>query len=200
VLYLKHNSKLRQAVEELRNSGSGAYAALRPFLEENDDISSFQEVRTAVPIDVKEAVWLLTTLRSEEDRKRPLVPGVDIFQAKYVAIAQSFWHRSHQLGILSEWQFVTWTKDEDMLPESYRFLGEHYWRQDVTKRKELTVTLPVHERKIIFDCTHAAESGNTYGPCRFIDVARFVAKVLSEAGEDFDATLPYRLIQDVVSI
>ena len=33
---------------------------------------------------------------------KPVIPGVESFQEKHGKISQSYWHRSHQLGILSE--------------------------------------------------------------------------------------------------
>jgi hypothetical protein len=125
---------------------------------------------------------------------------VKTFEDKFGKIPTSYWHRSHQLGVLAEWQFISWKTKEASLPRDYEFVGEHYWRQDVSQKKELNVTLPAHEKKIIFETINWDQDRQTLGPFRFIDVARFVAKLLKVEGEELDAVLQYRFIQDVASI
>ncbi len=148
VLYLKHNPLLRELVEELRRDNAEKYESLRPFLDTKGDVSAFQEVRTKGAVEVKEAVWLLTT-KKDSKTLRLTIPDVKIFEDKFGKIPKSYWHRSHQLGVLAEWQFISWKTKEASLPRDYEFIGEHYWRQDVLQRKELNVTLPAHEKKII---------------------------------------------------
>jgi hypothetical protein len=199
VLYLQHNPLLRELVDGLRRDNAEKYESLRPFLDTKGDVSAFQEVRTKGAVDIKEAVWLLTTKRDSKTL-RPVVPDMKTFEDKFGKIPTSYWHRSHQLGVLAEWQFISWKTKEASLPRDYEFVGEHYWRQDVSQKKELNVTLPAHEKKIIFETINWDQDRQTLGPFRFIDVARFVAKLLKVEGEELDAVLQYRFIQDVASI
>jgi hypothetical protein len=199
VWYLKHNPEILRVLAALKTRDQNEYMELSPFIDENDDVAPFQEVRTTVPVNIEEAVWILTTTRSG-DPPRPMIPDIDKYQAKYGRIPQSYWHRSHQLGILSEWQFTVLTKNDSGVPEKFHCIGEHYWRQDVTGEKELTVTLPVDQKKIIFEVTRSDRHTSYEGPWRFIDVARYIAKVLLDAGESLEDALPYRLIRDVASI
>jgi hypothetical protein len=110
VWYLKHNPKIVAILREWETRDAAAFAVLKPFIDEDDDVAPFQEVRTAVSVSVEEAVWLLTTHRN--DKGHLVIPGLDVFHAKYGRISQSFWHRSHQMGILSEWQFVKLRKND----------------------------------------------------------------------------------------
>ena len=199
VWYLKHNPEIRRVLDALKTRDLTEYRKLSPFIDEVGDVSSFQEVRTTAPINIEEAVWMLTTNR-DRDTLLPIIPDIDKFQAKHGRISQSYWHRSHQLGILSEWQFTVLTRNASGLPEKFKCIGEHYWRQEATQEKELSVTLPVDEKKIIFEVRELDNHTAYQGPWHFIDVARLIVKVLLEAGESLEDCLPYRFIRDVASI
>jgi hypothetical protein len=194
VLYLKHNPAVRDALK----ANKSEYEKVAPFVDETGDVASFQEVRTTTPVQMEQAVWLLTTIIDGEDR--PMVPDIDKFKAKYGRISQSFWHRSHQMGILGEWQFTKLAKDRRDVPVRFEFMGEHYWRKETTVKKELSVTLPVQKKKITFKMTDSAKHGAYTGPWRFIDVARSIARVLADTGEGLDRLLPYRLIQNILDL
>jgi hypothetical protein len=79
-------------------------------------------------------------------------------------------------------------------PQTFRFAGEYYWRQMVTEQKTLKIRLPLHHKEVVFDVTNLEEHSAFEGPWRFIDVARFIAKVLLEAGESLEDTLRYSLV------
>jgi hypothetical protein len=64
-----------------------------------------KEVRTTSAVEIGEAVWLLATKRIGE-HLLPDIPAIDTFEAKYGQISKSYWHRSHQMGILREWRFM----------------------------------------------------------------------------------------------
>ena len=198
VWYLKHNPKILQALTALKASDPKGYKELLPFIDENDDVAPFQEIRTTSSVKIEEAVWILTTNR--DDNLLPVIPDIDKFQAKHGRISKSYWHRSHQMEILSEWQFTRLVKNESGVPKEFQFIGEYYWRRKVTTENELSVILPVHERKILFEITQLEEHAAYEGPWRFIDVARFIVKVLLEAGEHVEDALPYRLIKDVARL
>jgi hypothetical protein len=198
VWYLKHNPEISKALGKWEASDPDAFAQLKPFIDEDEDVAPFQEIRTTASVNMEEAVWLLTTNRTTENEL--VIPGVDTFQTKYGKISQSFWHRSHQMGILSEWQFAKITRDEKDVPIGFQFRGEYYWRRLTTETKELSVTLPAHQREIMFEVTKLAQQEAFDGPLRFLDVARSFARVLAEAGDDLDVALCYRLIRDISTL
>jgi hypothetical protein len=193
--YLKHNPEIVALLGKWEACDPTAFAAVKPFIDEYDDVAPFQEVRTTASVDIEEAVWLLATNRDAESR--PAIPDIDIFREKYGRISQSFWHRSHQIDILSEWQFTKLRKNEHGVPVGFQFMGEHYWRKVTTEKKGLRVTFPAHAREIMFDTTKRDEHEAFEGPFRFLDVARSIARVLAEAGEDLHVALRYRLIRDI---
>lgn len=195
VLYLRHDAEIRQVFAELREREPDRIAKLAPYVEESDDVSPFQEIRTRQPIPVEYAVWVLTTRLKDG---RPAVSGMEAFQGQYGKCPLSYWHRDHQLDVLQEWQFASLERDEAGQPTAFRFIGEHYWRQEITEQKELKIHLPVHDRNIIFDVSKGGGGEGHGGPWRFIDVARFICRVLCEAGESPDVVLPYRLIENVI--
>lgn len=190
VLYLKHNPEIYQALK----ANKSEYEKLAPYIDETGDVASFQEVRTTALVNIDEAVWILTTNQTG----KPTIPHIDEFRSKHGRISKSFWHRSHQMGILGEWQFTKLVKDDRDVPVRFEFVGEHYWRQEITVKQELTLTLPVHQKKILFATTDSPKHEAYTGPWRFIDVARFIARVLTEATEDIDKALRYRLIRDIL--
>jgi hypothetical protein len=197
VWYLKHNSEIRQALGMMKEQNPTWYDQISPFIDNNDDVSPFQEVRTTSRVDIAEAVWILTTKRAEATGD-PEVPQIEQFESKNGHIASSYWHRSHQMGILSEWHFVQVEKaGHDRAPTSFRSIGEHYWRKRVTKEKELRVTFPVHYKDIIFEMMDKEQQKAYEGPFRFIDVAQYVAKILCDCGETLSDILPYRLLSDL---
>lgn len=195
--YLKHNPRIAAILRKWEAQDAGDFAALKPFIDLDDDVAPFQEVRTTAPVDIAEAVWLLTTTRDSESL--PAIPDIDVFRKKYGPISQSFWHRSHQMGILSEWQFTKLRKDERGIPVEFQFMGEHYWRKMTTRTQELQVTLPAHERGILFEVTNQEKREAFEGPLRFLDVARSIVRTLRESGEDTDVILRYRLMRDILA-
>jgi hypothetical protein len=196
VWYLKHNAELREVVDFYKSVDSGRYATVAPFIDEEDDVSSFQEVRVTRPVDIGEAVWMLTTVRDSES-KTPTVPGIDDFENKYGRIAKSYWHRTHQMGILGEWQYASAMRDGKGELTDFKFLGEHYWRKQVMKQQEVAIRLPVDEKQILFETMQLAKRDSYSGPWRFIDVAGMIARLLLDAGENLEQALPHRIMRDV---
>lgn len=199
VWYLKHNPELREAVHFFKSADPERYAKVAPFIDEQDDVSSFQEVRVARPVDIGEAVWILTTRRKSEDGK-PAVPGLPGFESKYGRISKSYWHRTHQLGILGEWQHTAVKKDKTGQPVDFEFLGEHYWLDEVMEKQSRTIRLPVDEKELLLEARQLAKRNAYDGPWRFTDVARMIAGLLSSAGENLEETLPHRLMREVSAV
>jgi hypothetical protein len=198
VLYLKHSPELRSLISDFEKRDPVGFKKMEPFIERDDDVSPFLEIRTTSAVDIDQAVWLLTTTR-DKDSGKPLIPDKEIFWKKYGAIAISFWHRTHQLGVLTEWQFTKLTIDDHCQPTDFEFIGEHYWRQEVTRKREMKVVLPKHDRTIEFDVVNEDAHNRFEGPWRFIDVAMNIYSALVGAGESPNDALRYRLIPDIGS-
>jgi hypothetical protein len=196
VWYLKYNPAAAKLLASLKEHDLQAHTKLAPFVDETGDVSPFQEVRTTLPVKIEEAVWILTTKRVDGSPYLD-VSAVKTFQTRYGQISRSYWHRSHQMGMLGEWQFTSFDENDEGIPQGFRFMGEHYWRQHVTEQKELDVRLPEHEKRITFDVTKSGAHAQLKGPWRFIDMARLIANALINAGESLDSALPYRMIAKI---
>ena len=196
VLYLKHNQELRRLMEELKEKDLQRYNKLALFIDSEDDVSPFQEIRTTSDVSIENAVWILTTNRKKES---PFVPDLAKYEERYGRINTSFWHRTHQLGILTESQFMSTTEEGDPIT-NFQLIGELYWKQLILEEKEINVTLPVHTRKLLFNVSSKQQHERYTGPWGFIDAAREIARILQEAGEMLDKALLYRIIEDITSI
>jgi len=193
VWYVKHNPEVRDALNKLKSCDSQSFASLSPFVEEDDDVSSFQEVRITNPVSIEEAVWILTTNRNPHTGDL-VVPGIEGFFAKHGRISRSYWHRFHQLEVFSEGQFTKTSRNTDGGVDDFHWMGEEYRRKLGHQEKKLGVTLPVREEKIIFEFTSREKQAAFEGPWRFIDIARIILNILREEGENTDKVLPHRLI------
>ncbi|MFZ1009292.1 MAG: hypothetical protein WAN65_20790 [Candidatus Sulfotelmatobacter sp.] len=196
VWYLKHNPEIRDALKKLKSRDPGSFARLSPFIEEDDDVSAFQEVRTTNAVSIEDAVWILTTNRKRNTHEL-VIPGIEGFVAKHGKISRSYWHRSHQLEVFSEAQFANTTRNVDGRVDDFQSCGEYYWRKLGRQEEELKVTLPVHKKKIFFEFTSRGRQAAFDGPWQFIDIARMIFNILREAGENTDKILQYRLIENI---
>ena len=167
--------------------------ALKPFIEVEDDLSAFQEIRTTAPLDISEAIWLLTTNRVDQSNPSSdiFIPGRDEFTDKYGKISASYWHRSHQTEVFNEWQFLQVDKHENG-ETSYWPVGEHYWRAKQFGEVLRDVKMPAgHSFRLRF--REAKDTRLTFeGPFRFIDASQRLRTIVSEYYPD--AKMPYGLI------
>lgn len=193
VLYLKHHPTLKKLLEKLSPSSR---AQLTPFVDLDDDVAPFQEIRTTSPVAVEEAIWILTTFR-QGDPPRPTIPSVEKFKEKYGPIAQSYWHRTHQLGLLHEWQYTRSTRNTNGELTEFRFIGEHYWKQQVVGERKVTISLPTHKRNLLVPTINRDLHSQYEGPWNFIDVAKLICGLITECGKSLTETLRYRLIKDI---
>jgi hypothetical protein len=118
--YLKHAS---DAVKErFKDLPSG-------YVELDDDLGALHEVRVPGNVSINDAVWVLTSDRYKET-KIPGIPGVD--SNKMRGLSVSFWHPSHQAGMIREpvFRMVTWDKEGKLT--SLKTCGKHY----MTKSKD----------------------------------------------------------------
>ncbi len=199
VLYAKHHSRLRETLRQIQSSRRDLYERLAPFVETSDDVSPFQEIRTTSAVPIEMAVWVLTTKRKGEP-SRPDVLAADAFRERYGRIPTSYWHRTHQMEMLGEWQYVNLTAGDDGWPREFNFVGEYYWTQSVGETKRLKVSLPKHDRRLEFALIDPEKRLSHSGPWHFVDVARILFDTLRRTGEQIDDLLPYRLIREFDSL
>jgi hypothetical protein len=193
VLYAKHHQQLSDALSAIQSSQSDLYRTLAPFVERFDDVSPFQEIRTTSAVPIDRAVWILTTQRKGHP-PRPEMPALDEFKTKYGPISMSYWHRTHQMEMLGESQYINLNTGADGWPVEFSFMGEHYWEQTVGEMRSLQVALPKHEKELDFRFVDPEKRTRHTGPWRFVDVARILFKTLQGTGEEIDRLLPDRLI------
>jgi hypothetical protein len=201
VLYLKHNLSLQRAWEQIESKKDcedilSAVKVLEPFVDKRGDVSAFQEVRTSEPVDMAKAVWVLTTHRDNKSGGL-IIPGIDNFIRTHGKISRSFWHRTHQMDVLTEGQFTKASRNEHGEITDFEWRGEYYWQKLAIETKELNVTLPAHTREIIFEFTSREKQAGFEGPWRFIDIAKIILNILRAAGEKIEQILPYRLIDNL---
>jgi hypothetical protein len=99
--------------------------------------------------------------------------------------------------MLEEPQFIAVQRTAGKLT-NFEFIGQHYWEEEVIRERELTVSLPVHDKELLFAISDPEQHGRYTGPWRFVDVARAVAALLlQETGESVNAILPNRLIRNI---
>jgi len=149
---------------------------LQPYVEENDDLGAFQEIRTHRRIPLEYCCWILTRRRDKNNRL--ILPDRHKFEEKFGKVSLSFWHQSHQLGILKEWQFFKLTRDTQGKLLDFESIGQHYYMQRVFSKKSIKVRFPAgKEHELYF----FAEGQHEYkGPKRFIDLALLLRNELSQ--------------------
>lgn len=190
VLHTRHHPELTdllQRREDIRQ-------LLKPFLAVDDDVSAFQELKSADELDISDAVWLLTTKRKD---KKPVVPALETFTKKWGHIATSFWHRTHQMGILGEWQYLRVDRDEITgRLTAVEVLGEHYWKTKCYTEVEQVVRMPAGKDVSIRFWKRRLESKRFEGPYNFFDLALRMKELLSECSAQHERELPYALFSD----
>lgn len=215
VLYLNHNKPLKEILRMLledpdildclnKKCQKDVKKELKPFVELEDDLGALGEIRIKEPMPIQEAVWLLTTKREEKNKKQKLIiPDIESFEQKYGSIAKSYWHRSHQEGILGEYQFVHIPKETEPLTK-FETKGEHYWKQHVFEQGVYNLNLPVGKTKesaqVKFTLANKNNSEFFEGPYNFIDIAKIIYDLLvKHEGKEkvLDDYLKYRLIDNI---
>lgn len=92
------------------------------YVELEDDLGALHEVRFPSPIPVDDVVWMLSSRRNEETKALDLP---ELIQVKKLGISVSFWHPSHQQGIINEPAFRKVTKEGDKI-KFIECCGKHY--------------------------------------------------------------------------
>jgi hypothetical protein len=200
VLYTKYNPELTAVLTEVLKNPE-VRRALTPFLDMEGDTSSFLELRTTEDLPIEHAVWLLTSSRKDIDgNERPWVPGLEEFQRNWGRISVSYWERSHQIGVLSEWHFLETRRDSLGQLEDAVTIGEHYWEKHCTQEEIYNVTMPARKSWDLRFPTIDADLGKSYqGPMRFIDLAKRFKGLLAEI-DNAPPALPFALMPDLRSV
>ncbi len=186
VLYLQYNEAVRNEFH-----ANGVPEFLKPFVELNDDLAAFQEIRTGKDIPIKEAVWLLTTETTSDSG--PNIPAWKTFISKYGRIPKSDWHRTHQWEIFGEWQYVKISKNDEGSLDDFHSIGEFYWKQKCIRGKQISARTPKGKLTLVFAMRDESCARQFEGPYRHLDVARRAAELLLEDDSGCD-NLPHRLL------
>lgn len=190
VWYLKHNPELQSIVKAVLVKNP----QLTPYVDLTGDVGSFAEVRVTQPVPISEAVWILSSERlAPGEMPQNLQNFRSQYAMKYGAISTSFWHRSHLEGILNEWNYIRLRQQEGNIT-NVEIRGEHYWRMAVQQRLQCTVTLPDQEWLLQFTSVNDTVAREWEGPFGHFDTARYIERLLIQAGEDTSTLLQDRLI------
>ena len=192
VLATKHHPELKRIMSKHPKIAK----ALHPYVAD-DDLSAFHEIRTTSPIPIEEAVWVLRS--GESDKMGSLFDnGLDTFSSKYGMISTSKWHRTHQLELLGEWQFLKFKRDANNAVTDFDFQGEHYWKSGCFTTVEKTISMPVGDDWPYQFRRAKPEHSEWEGPYRFFDVATRLRKVIRELyPAEAEDLLKYALIQSL---
>lgn len=112
--YLKHAA---QEVKEWFKKAPPGY------IELNEDLGALHEVRIPGSLPIDDAVWILSSKRNEETKELDL-PELEALRGSGVAV--SYWHPSHQEGMIGEPVFRKVTRDAQGQLESLETVGKHY--------------------------------------------------------------------------
>ncbi len=189
VLHTKHNPELTQFLRDRPD----IRGLLSPFLALDDDVSAFQELRTSQPLEIAEAVWLLTTKR--DDQKRPIIPSRNEFTERWGKIPSSFWHRTHQMEVLGEWQYLRVSRQNGK-PTSFEVIGEHYWKQQSFKEEEQLIQMPRGKDWLLRFKSRTESSCDSEGPFTFFDVSKRMRSLLRDHLQSI-LELPYALMKNL---
>jgi hypothetical protein len=188
VLYLKHHPSLQEKLRQIIKQEP----SIEPFIELSDDVSAFQELRTMEKVDIQNAVWLLTTTRDKD--KTLKLNGLEEYRNKYGGIPISYWHRTHQIGILGEMRYLTIHNNKSGKLEKFECKGEFYADRDPFS---FSVTLPegrTHEINLR-SVQKSKSSINTEGPMYDIDIAYLILSIIKSNALNVDNELRYRQIE-----
>ena len=193
VLATKHHPDLKRIMSKHPKIAK----ALHPYVVTDDDLSAFHEIRTTSPIPIEEAVWILRS--GESEKKDSLFENsLDTFRSKYGMISKSKWHRTHQLEILSEWQFLKFERDANEAVTDFDFRGEHYWKSECFTTVEKTISMPAGNDWQYQFQRATPEHSEWDGPYHFFDVATELRKVIRGLyPSESEKLLEYALIQNL---
>lgn len=127
--YLKHAS------DEVKQKFVGA---LDGYIELDDDLGAFHEVRIPDSLPIDDAVWVLSSKRNEQSGMFD-IPELKSVQDAGIAI--SLWHPSHQIEMIREPVFRKEISDDRGNLESIKCCGRHYL-PDTENYVEKVVTPP----------------------------------------------------------
>lgn len=112
--YLKHSTQ--EVKERFRE-------ALPGYIELDDDLGALHEVRLPGSLSVDDAVWVLSSKRNETTKKFDL-PELKLVSDRELPL--SFWHPSHQEGLIREPVFRKVNKNAQGIIISLKCCGKYY--------------------------------------------------------------------------
>lgn len=164
---------------------------LGTYVEQTDDLGAFQEIRTRRKLPLQYCCWILTRRRDESNKL--IIADREEFTKKFGKISCSYWHQSHQLSILKEWQFFKLTRDVGGKIKDFEAMGQHYFLQNAYEKKSLKVRFPAGKA---FKLSFFSETAHDYqGPKRFIDLALLLRHELSKDAKSQRYLAKYALLE-----
>lgn len=112
--YLKHATQ--EVKDKFKDSPSG-------YVELSDDLGALHEVRIPGQLPINDAVWVLSAKRNEDTRKLDLP---ELEPLRDLGVAVSYWHPSHQQGMIREPVFRKVKRDVHGHLESLESVGKYY--------------------------------------------------------------------------
>ncbi|ODA34954.1 hypothetical protein [Planctopirus hydrillae] len=112
--YLKHATQ--EVKDKFKDAPSG-------YVELSDDLGALHEVRIPGPLPIDDAVWVLSAKRNEDTRKLDLP---ELKPLRDLGVAVSYWHPSHQQGMIREPVFRRVKRNEEGHLVSLESVGKHY--------------------------------------------------------------------------
>ena len=89
--YLKHNPEIVTVLRKWEASDPGAFGKVKPFIDEDEDVAPFQEIRTTGPVDIGtpfgylRQLWMAKTV--------PLYQTCINSKPNMADMSESFWHQ-----------------------------------------------------------------------------------------------------------
>ncbi len=112
--YLKHAT---QEVKDMFKDAPSGYVEL------SDDLGALHEVRIPGPLPINDAVWVLSAKRNDETRNLDIP---ELKPLRDLGVAVSYWHPTHQQGMIREPVFRKVKRDTQGHLESFESVGKHY--------------------------------------------------------------------------
>jgi len=165
-LYLKHASPETRAKFKKLPMG---------YVEADQDLGAFSEVRVPQGIDLEEAVWILCSQRNEERE----IDNSDVIKiSRDLGIPRSYWHRSHLEGIIKENIYRKVLLNENGSIKSLNCMGEFYFKKNIDTKVVHDVRFPGGKSfKLKFDAYDFKDGWE--GPFTNIQMAQFFYRELT---------------------
>ena len=162
------------------------------YVELEDDLGALHEVRVPEPVNISEAVWLLSSERNEVTKSldHPLLKTCQ----ETLGMALSFWHPTHQREMIQEHVYRQVTRDTEERLETFASRGVHYAMEDAP-RVERRVILPAGRSPLLAFPT-LPHSNGWDGPFTKYEMASFLHAELKRSFPKLLSTIRVHIEMD----